>query len=122
MSMTEDTRDADRVAFIEGLRDAATFLEQNPAAHTGHGGECVLYHYVTAGDGLLKIAELIGGPFEQEIDGNYFMLRRRFGPVTYQLYTAISEVASSVPAPVVQDTWRLDAEVRDRLEWISVTA
>lgn len=123
MSIREDTRATERAAFINGLRDAADFLEQNPVARIGAGGgECCLYHFVTAGDELLKIAELIGGPFELDMDDPYFMLLRRFGPVTYQLYTDISEVATGMPSWAVQSSWRLDAEVRDRLERLEVTA
>jgi hypothetical protein len=122
MSIREDTRATERAAFITGLRDAADFLEQNPVARAETGGDvCCLLHYAVTGDELLKIAELIGGPFEQETDNGFFKLIRRFGPVEYQLYTDIREVAS-MPSWVMQGPWRLDAEVMDRLERLEVTS
>jgi hypothetical protein len=97
MSIREDTRATERAAFINGLRDAADFLEQNPVARaeTG-GGVCCLLHYAVTGDELLKIAELIGGPFEQETDNGFFKLIRRFGPVEYQLYTPIGAISRAM--------------------------
>jgi hypothetical protein len=112
MSDQDDTR----AQTIRGLRELADFLERTPDAEVDAAADVTILDYATTCDEFLAKAEKIGGPWEQVMDGGYFKLVRRFGPVKYQLYTNEVHVgeARQVVRPVTE--WTPDPEVPARLD------
>src|SRR4051812_4960505 len=70
----------EREAFIQGLRQFADFLERTPAAPLPTR---TMNAYVESKEALVAVAK--SGSFEKAVLDYWFMLRKRFGPISYEL-------------------------------------
>ena len=77
-----------RLAVIIGLREFATFLQENPEAQEPLGG--IVYHCVSEASAMQTLMDNFGGEWEPDPDndkGDYIGVIRRFGPaITYRIY------------------------------------
>jgi hypothetical protein len=79
----------DREELIQGLRDMADFLEQQPDVP-------IVYHAGMSvpvfGIDTIRAAIRAMGDVEKRFEGNYVSVIRRFGPVKYEVFVAREDV------------------------------
>jgi len=113
---------------IEGLRALATFLEENPEVpRPPFGKRHPIVAYAADIHGIRAAAKAIGG-WEKEYDDNYLELTRRFGAISYQVFTPREEactpkITEEVTEMVPDEQW-INAqmtEIRKNAPVVSVT-
>jgi hypothetical protein len=103
-SLSNDPTDhltAEQVAFIDGLRELADFLERAPRPERliDRRDAVRLIDYQLSRSLLVERERELGGPWEKGrlgTDDTYFYLTRRFGPHEVTLYTDRSNVCERV--------------------------
>jgi len=83
--------------FIQGLRDMADFLENNPHLIQYYGG--VAIHNFAEDVNELKVMAT-GGKWDKESSGGYFTLRKDFGPHHISINAIRDEVCERVEVGV----------------------
>ena len=83
-----------RSAKIQGLRDLADFLEAHPDTKPPES----LYALEGCDDAeqLAMRARALGGRWDKGASGEWFELRRHFGPYRYELYASRAAVCEAV--------------------------
>jgi hypothetical protein len=104
MTTTEAERALEKIeqrkAFITGLRELATFLEQHPAVpvsfENGHYFEHTIDVIGLSKGDLLAAVHDGTGKWEKDARGSYYSLSKQFGPITFELTAARDEVCEQV--------------------------
>lgn len=90
---TENTEQRERQEFIHGLRELAEMLEADERLPLPYG-EQVLITFPDPEDGedksdtLARLARAIPGRVDKKFEGGTVSLDRRFGPITYRLFSS----------------------------------
>lgn len=86
---------AERIAWLNGIRQMADFLEQHPDVPLPSDHQPV-YIWGTDAKRQLAAAALALGDAEKEADASFFSLVRRFGPIVYTVKACRENVCERV--------------------------
>lgn len=108
-------------ALAAGLRELADWVEANPGYVPDAEWNTVTLHvHLDTREELVAAARALGGEREKEPVGDYFTVRRRFGPrVSLDFFTARDQVCRRVVVDTIEHPARLvPATVEEVVEWV----
>lgn len=103
-----------------GLRELADWLDENEGALPDSNlSELMVNVWCRDKDEFLTAARSLAGRREKIADDHYFTVRRSFGPVHVDVYTARSEVCRRVVVDRIERAEVvLPAHVEEVVEWV----
>lgn len=111
MSTTQQHSDT-----IRHLREFADWLEAHPMARTDLSGGDGIYDYQLGRDAFIERARALdAGEWDQEITGESLMLIRRWGTLSYRLYTSLKCVCEEHPVEEPATEWVLSPSVLEEM-------